>query len=282
MDWQNISILVVSPIGIFVHLIALVLLYEDKNIKEISKYHFVSLCLTEIGLTVGSVIDPLGMLFYINPLIKEILKLFGMASLSFMYMFIMFFITLDRLLAVYWNIKYDQHCTKRRTLVVLILVFVISIIFYLNILISNRMKPWNYGKFLMVYIYPVFQVWFLLTAVVTYIYIFVKVRQNRLARKKIEKQICRSNNTSNLKKYSRNNFNILVPGAVVLTFILFMTLPSVIYCTFDSLGGKMKVPYVIYVLGWIADPIIYIFSIKSLRKKLLSKIRKLSCRTGHV
>ena len=282
MDWQNISILVVSPIGIFVHLIALVLLFEDRKIKENSKYHFVSLCLTEIGLTVGSVIDPLGILFYINPLIKEILKLFGMTSLSFMYMFIMFFITLDRLLAVYWNIKYDQYCTKRRTLVLLIIVFVISIIFYLCILISNRMNPWDYGKFLMVYIYPIFQVWFLLTAFVTYIYIFMKVRENRLARKKIEKQINRSNNTSNVKRYSRNSFNILVPGAVVLTFILFMILPGVIYCVFDNLGSKIKVPYVIYVLGWIADPMIYIFTIKSLRKKLLSKIQKLSCRAGHI
>ena len=278
MDWQNISILLVSPIGIFVHVIALVLLYDDRKIKENSKYHFVSLCLTEIGLTVGSVIDPLGILFYINPLIKEILKLFGMTSLSIMYMSVMFFITLDRLLAVYLNIKYNQYCTEKRTLVVLIIVFVISIIFYLCILISNRMNPWDYGKFLMVYIYPIFQAWLLLTAFVTYLYIFVKVRENRLARKKIEKQISRSNDTSNFKKYSRSNFNILVPGAVLLTLILFMTLPTIIYCIFDSLGSKMKVPYVIYVLGWITDPMIYIFSIKSFRKKLLLKIQKLSCR----
>ena len=109
----------------------------------------------------------------------------------------MTFVTLDRLAAVKLNLKYPIYCKAKRAITGLILAFTVSFLLFVGLLLiiffvyknpnKSRLRKWN--MLLLVYLATPLQGIFLIITSITYIYIFKKLRKNRLALRKIIKQL---------------------------------------------------------------------------------------------
>ena len=106
----------------------------------------------------------------------------------------------------------------------------------------------------------------LILASFTYYTIFQKIKSNRAKRKEIRRVV--NDNTQ-----SQTIFRIFVPSFIILTYIFFNLIPSIILTIapyyFPGQGTiNMYIIILLYSLGWLSDPLVYIFSLKSVRMKL--------------
>ena len=197
---------------------------------------------------------------------------FGGFAGGLMYIFVMTIITVDRFAEIKFNLKYPPYCSTKRTVTILILAFIISCLFYvavLTIFIVNR-KKFDSGKLLICYFLPIFQAIFLVIAFITYSYIFKKLRKNSSALNKICNQLDQNSSQKGLRKKIQVKPKVIVPALIVLTFILLSILPNYIaiyyFATKFSHRVASKLFSSLYLFDWMADPIIYIFSVKSIRQ----------------
>ena len=265
------------PIVLCTHSLALALLKRDRNFRGSQKYLLVGLCWTEMVLSIQLMLR--GVKHYYQNIILDVEIFSGEMAGTLMYFFVMTFLTVDRLAAVKLNLKYPIYCKAKRTIAGLIITFTISFLLFAGFLVTflvyknpdkSRLQKWN--MFLLAYISTVLQGIFLIIASITYIYIFNKIRKNRLALRKITKQL-RKNSVKELQsKKTQTNPKLFVPSLIILTFILFSIFPN-----FMHLGYLNRSPWVrtffqwipvLFFLGWCVDPIIYIFSNSSVQKRI--------------
>ena len=103
-----------------------------------------------------------------------------------------------------------------------------------------------------------------------HIFIFLYYRQvltYRRNTKKLEKQLSR-NSKIVIRKQSNNRFKLFVPTLIIVTFLLFMIAPNTLrsFAALKLLDGDVsyKISYFLIPIGFIADPIIYIFSLMAI------------------
>lgn len=265
------------PIVLCIHSLALTLLKRDRNFTGSQKYILRGLCWTEIVLSTQMTLR--GIRGYYHNIILNVEILSGETAGTLMYFFVMTFLTLDRLAAVKLNLKYPIYCKAKRTIAGLIITFIISLLLFAGLLITffvyknpdkSRLKKWN--MFLFAYIVTVLQGIFLIITSITYFYIFKKLRKNRLALRKITKQLHKNSMRKLQSKKTQTNPKLFVPGLIILTFILFSIFPHFMYFGYSKMSHRVRTFFewipVLFSLGWCVDPIIYIFSNRSVQKKI--------------
>lgn len=272
MDSTSIIIAAISPFVILVHIFAIVLVIKEKLITENQKCLIVSLSIVEICLGLGG---------FIRNLDQDFLKIFVFTTPALMAMFIMILITLDRFLAVYLNIKYELYCTRRKTIVLLLAAFLVAISFFAYVFLKNVLNPWNYRRWLYLYVYPVFGFGFVIYACLVYLYIYKKIKKNKAQRKKMMHRFKSNTRVTVTQHFKKNKFKLFVPGLIILNFILFMVVPititMIIYVTNDDENIEIDhLPFVpaLYTVSLLIDPFIYLFHMKSTKricKRLLCK-----------
>ena len=114
---------------------------------------------------------------------------------------------------------------------------------------------------------------FLIIAFITYIYIFKKLHKNRLVSQKIIDELNKNPTQGRDSKKTQSNPKIFVPSFIILTFILFGIVPHYLYIGLSwsyTEGAEtfFQLIPVLYFIGWCLDPIIYIFSIKSIQQTI--------------
>ena len=118
---------------------------------------------------------------------------------------------------------------------------------------------------------------FIIIFICSYFYIIRQVLRHRRNTKKLEKQLSRNSRVVHHKQ-SNNLFKLFLPTSIIVTFLLFMIGPNILRLCFslellcDDVGYSIS--FVFISIGFIADPIIYIFSLKANR---LAFSRILSC-----
>lgn len=148
MPWFSIINLFLGSIVVALHLLSLVLLFNIKsgNMNCSQKYLLISLCLAEfcfgVSVILRSTFHFLGM---INVII--ILYIFELTPLFLVYLLIMIFITVDRLLEFRLNIKYPLYWSSKKTLVVLIIAFTVSISISICVITLKQFFAFEYRKF---------------------------------------------------------------------------------------------------------------------------------------
>lgn len=258
-------LLVISIFVIILHAFTLVLLVKIKapNLKGSQKYLMISLSIAEIALAASAAgLSMLKILDIDNDFFIDL----NYGLFWPMYMTIMILITIDRLLEFKLNIKYPIYWTPKKTVVTITAAFaVFTTVFCIFIL--NRLKSWNYpvNKIVSIYVYVPVQGFFLVLAGYTYCTIFLKLKKNERERKK------NAQNVNCIKK--KKTVKIFMPSFIILTFVLFSVIPGLItsikFHYFDNQGtGVLITIAVLFPFGWLFDPIIYIFSLKSVRKKI--------------
>ena len=195
-------------------------------------------------------------------------------TIGLMYLFVMTILTLDRFAEIKFTLKYPLHCNTIKIIALLILAFTISCLLYVGLfinLIINGNKP-DWDELLIVYFISLFQGIFLVIAFMTYFYIVKKLRKNQLALSKIRNQLDQSSSRKTVSRKKPRKPKIIVPSLIVLTFIFFSIFPhhkyTVLYHRsnqYRRTAASILFP-LLSLIGWVADHIIYVFSVKSIRQ----------------
>ena len=252
-----------------IHVIGLILLFshEDSNIHGTQKYLVVSLSLTEISfLTLSTTRSFVWFTDTSTKIAGELIEAYSIIVSSNMYYFTMFAITVDRFLKIILNIRYPLYWKAKNTKTFLLIFFSILNGLYISYLSLVLIFAWHkmplvMAKFYYSYIVPVFDITFVAVASGVCGYIFATIFKNRKADKRLRKQVTGS--TGNV-----SSTKIHVPFWIVLTFMLFWVLPDImmgINFTFQFPTEFYISNLILYRIGYMADPIIYIFNLKKVK-----------------
>ena len=258
---------IVCFLALLLHVIAVTLLCKLKSaaLKGSQKYLMICLCFTEIGLCVTFISNRIIFILHFQKhIISVIISIFQATVLGMMYAIVMIIITVDRFLEFQLTIKYTMFCTVRLTkIVVLFFIFLTSVVFSLVLVLFAR-SSWNYQKFLWLYVYVPGNIVFVVTASLIYFFIFKKLRKNRrdFERRRRDVNVC---------VQKKSTFKLFVPSFIIVTFVIFTVMPNLIL-VFSSMENIPKlfqyIWMILYPTGWILGPLIYIFSLKAVRKKI--------------
>ena len=270
MGWFLISYYVLVPVALFVQMLGLILLYQRKilprNPNQI--YILIALCHTENAFAVFSI-------SYTFQLFSTWVTTVVEKYLSILYYSYMILLTSDRFLVFYLNMKYPIYCTPGKLFKIIISVVVVPMALVLILALAIQFGLINVLKVSIItkYVYISVDTFYITIVIVTYAYIFVKFRRQKKLRSSV----------SFSRRKNQDHFNLKVPTLVMATFILFSVCPNFLVIFIrtspeEGLSIKSEIPHVMYILGWIADPLIYVCtqrtrlhpkSIKKALKKLV-------------
>ena len=247
------------------------------NLNGSQKYLLISLCLTELTLGIYSIL--ISSITFINiehtKTMEDILLIFLLTPLSLTYFLVMIFITLDRLLEFRLSIKYSLYWSPKKTLVALLVTFSISMSIFICIVILTRFYDFTskYEEVLLIQVLPVFGNFFIILAGCTYYQIYKKVKENRKKSKRIKRIYEVKNLSKQMDSNQKKRFQVFLPSIIIGTFILFSLVPYLIWiiqyhiCN-DCYKFLNSIIEILYSLGLLADPIVYIFSLKPIRMRI--------------
>lgn len=258
---------IVCFLALLLHFIAVTLLYKLKSaaLKGSQKYLMICLCFAEIGLCVTFISNRvIFILHFQKHIISAIVSIFQATVLGMMYAIVMIIITVDRFLEFQLTIKYTLFCTVKLTkIVVSFFIFLTTAVFSLVLVLFVK-SPWNYQNFLWIYVYVPGNIVFVVIASLIYFFIFKKLRTNirDFERRRREVNVC---------VQKKSTFKLFVPSFIIVTFVLFTVMPNLIL-VFSSTKNMPRlfqhIWMILYPIGWISDPLMYIFSLKVVRKKI--------------
>ena len=191
------------------------------------------------------------------------------------YILLMTFITLDRMFVIRLNIKYSLYWSPKKTFILIAVTLLFSAFTFICFLVVFLTKRVTFEKYIFLYIGTTLQLLYLIIVAITYYYIIKLLRKNRKERTKIKAQLkctcisAKSNENNNLLK---NRFYILYPSMIIASFILFMVLPTFIIGLVNEhiyplTNEASQTVRVLYPIGFIIDPLLYIFNLDVIRKR---------------
>ena len=270
MSWGFVGIVVTLDITvIIIHILAVTLLVRLKqnNVKGSQKILLIALCGTELIYALIDILDHTCYKLELDPK-TFVFFVLNSTTVTFMYIFIMTCIVVDRFFEIYLNIKYSVLWSSKKTRVVLLIGFMICCILFVPFIIMELRNRFITGDTLSRYIYPVIELVFIIIFSWSYFYIIRQVLRYRRNTKKLEKQLSKNNRVF-YHKQSNNRFKLFVPTLIIVTFLLFMIGPSILrlLVALKLLNADVgyRISFVLVPVGFIADPIIYIFSLTVMR-----------------
>ena len=250
MTWFLILEYVLCPVVLLIQMLGLILLYRRKQLSRNKNqiYILIALCHTESAFAILSTLY----MFQVAPLrVTTLLEKY----LSVLYYSFMILLTSDRFFVFYLSMKYPIYCTPRKLLKIIISVVVVPMVLILILAVAIQFELINYLNMSIItqYVYISVDTLYIMIVIVTYTYIFVQFRR----RKKLKR------NMSLARRKSQNHFNLKLPTLIIATFILFNVCPNFLgifnkNSPQDGLSIELVIPHLMYLLGWIADPLIYV------------------------
>ena len=263
----------VNVLVILIHPIVMWLLVRIKrnNAQGLQKYLFISLYMTELAYSMISMITVICKHFDV-PL--SVRKHFIIARTTFVfvtYFLIMNYITLDRFLVVRLSIKYPLYCSNKKLMCLLLASLMFSFAISAISSITWVFYQWDTITVFFVYIYPVLMAIYISCVLMTYGYIFRKLKRNWKAQRKLQRQIDKKNQP---KRSNKLRFKMYVPSLIILAFCFFVVVPILI-AIFDRVFYKLPFPFgntywVSFPVGFIVDAIIYVYNLQIVQKKFKS------------
>ena len=191
--------------------------------------------------------------------------------LLLLHAFLMYLITVDRFLEIYLNIKYNIVWSPKKTMFVILLALTLS---FLSLIPSYVIGLQKMIFFSNVYIFPILEAIFIITASVVYNYIIKKVLQYRRNNTRLRKQLQENHKGVHHTNF-KNPLKIFAPALIIVTFVLFMVGSNVVavFATFKKAKRDVKIiPFILLPAGFVAHAVIYIFNLISVRLSLRRKI----------
>ena len=138
MTWFLILDYVLCPVASFLLILVLIILYRRKQVSRNRNQIFVliGLCHTESAFAIFSI---LSMFQLLPPRLVIILEIY----LSILYYSFMIFLTSDRFLVFYLNMKYPLFCTQKRLLKIIFSVVAFPMILVLILALAIQFELIN-------------------------------------------------------------------------------------------------------------------------------------------
>ena len=266
MAWFLILQYILCPLALLVQVLGLILLYRRRQVSRNRNqiYILIGLCQTESALAIFNIL-------YMFELLPSRVIIIFEVYISILYYSFMILLTSDRFLVFYLNMKYPIYCTPKKFLKVVFAVVAVPMILFLILALAiqfEQIKLIN-TAIIMQYVYISVDTFYIFIVTITYTYIFIQFRR----RKK------RRSNMTLTKKKNQDHFNLTLPTLVIATFILFNVCPNfigifIITIPGDEFSMESEIPRVLYTLGWISDPLIYLCSIEPGHCPIFSRKRR--------
>ena len=193
----------------------------------------------------------------------------------------MIFMTLDRFFSIFLNIKYPLYWKHGHTVKLVIVLTLVNSALCLTIWLTRVRK-----RYIELWFYLPFDILFLITAIFTYTYIFVKMKQNQrikpTASLRQQEQSTTSSSNSNRANYQRSkkqSRQLLSVFLLVITFFMFAVMSD--FCWFYILVTDQKIEIwhvvtmsTLYSISNTCDFFIYTFSTKPIKKTLRRLLKR--------
>ncbi|XP_057311889.1 melanocyte-stimulating hormone receptor-like [Hydractinia symbiolongicarpus] len=257
-------------VALCLHGLAIFCLCKHKKQNKTQKVLLINVSATEIFILLLKACNlAMAMAMYeMQTITVRFAHLFSMISFylyilaNFLLLFAMFLIIVDRFLCIHLHVRYSYVVTKIRLMKVIIAAWIVSTIIGLPLLFLEDLEGEYYVTLL------VLNVVYIIMATVVYgiICLYLKRQRKRFqAKSKMEK-------VTNSKQF-------VVPFLIVITFIIFSSLPKCINVWLSIMNGKIEtinfsiLTQILLVCGFIVDPLIYVFFNKPLRDVALYYLR---------
>ena len=272
MDWISLTILILDFIVILIHILTLTLLttVKQNNVQGSQKILLIALCVTELTYAVVN-LGAFSFAFMEMKDVYEALLILIFPCLLLLHAFLMYLITVDRVLEIYLNIKYNIVWSPKKTMFVILLTLTLS---FLSLIPSYVIGLQKMIFFSNVYIFPILEAIFIIAASVVYNYIIKKVLQYRRNNTRLRKQLQENHKGVHHTNF-KNPLKIFAPALIIVTFVLFMvgSNAAAVFATFKKAKRDVKIiPFILLPAGFVADAVIYIFNLISVRLSLRRKI----------
>ena len=215
-----------------------------------------------------------GLFTYFESLgLAEIILCFTEIFITFNFYFIMILLTIDRFLVFYLKLKYSLYFSPSKVSKIILWLALLCLLTtaIFAILIPLETITWLQIYDVLYVLYLIFDVGYIFLTIGTYSFIFQVYRRHLKFKK-----------TSQISG-EKNRFKILIPTLIIATFILFNIIPNIINASYrheiQSFDKTIiQVALIIYRIGWLVDPLIYIFcsSCSDNFKKFKKKKRRIS------
>ena len=269
----QIFILVICVVNNFVHGVGMVLLKRVRYTRCSTQIHLIfSLSLSEFVVSTLEISKIVLMLKLGGQHISvTYISMFQLSGLSLLVNMMMIYITLDRLIHFFLNIRYQLIITNHRTVILCVSTWIVCAMYSIISCMLFQMEMLDFSA-LYIYQYPAVEVVFLIVACLTYCYIAHKY----CAHKRAHLQ-------------SRMKFKLYVPTLLVATYILLQVIPDIVYLFHVVLPKKdpsllfIVIIWSVYMFSLLSDGLIYIFIQKNVRKELFTLLREINCQlsNGH-
>ena len=272
--WWEIVNYTLSSCIIITHIVGLIFLKRSKYSSRHKNQVLIITSLSICELT-GTVLGiSYGLFTYFESLVlAEIILCFTEIFITFNFYFIMILLTIDRFLVFYLKLKYSLYFSPSKVWKIILWLALLCLLTtaIFAVLIPLQTITWLQIYDVLYVLYLIFDVGYIFLTIGTYSFIFQVYRRHLKFKK-----------TSQISG-KKNRFKILIPTLIIATFILFNIIPNIINASYrheiQSFDKTIiQVALIIYRIGWLVDPLIYIFcsSCSDNFKKFKKKKRRIS------
>ena len=265
MDWIYISVSCICTLSVIVNIAAISILSKNKSLRISPNQNIlaISLCITDLFLSVTTIIRCSTIIFNYRTLFRDFFVLLQVILFGSMYFFLMMLLTLDRYIAIKLNIKYSIYCAAGKLKTAVFMALILLTIAFSVIFTTHIYRKYDVERFCVIYINSTEEALFVFAVVITYSAIYKKYRENKRSLKRIRNQIRKSINLPPVRHISASRFNIYTPTLIIVTFCIFTILPQIfrrILLLWNDAPEILHLGIAFYPFGWCSDPLIYMFS----------------------
>ncbi len=190
------------------------------------------------------------------------------------YYFSMYLLTVDRLLAVKFLLKYRVLVTKRRLVWTILGAWLLSLVIGVPFFLEDA-----WFDFFKAYMWIIIDVCFVVLCFFTYGLVCYK---NLAARRRFDHDQQEMNSSRRRRlMLQRSRKLIKMVALIIISYLIFILIPDVIFKSYSLDAGGDGVAYeslaLLWSVGMMSDPLIYIFLQEDLRLFLKRKV----CRTSN-
>lgn len=252
-------------IAIILHVIAInFLLHFRTNFlcSHNQRICLLNMCFTELLLSIIGIIGKL--LFVLGyRYAAEWVIIWQDGFLNVWYILIMVFLTFDRLLTVHFHLRYEVYWSTRKTKVSLITICIMSMQVNLILLLIPGNTLDDKFHIIISYVWPVLDGIFVLVALVTYIYLYIRLERNKMDQLNQLKSLRNNARRKSSACFKKVKKGFYLPTFLILSFVLTWMVPDLIltyyYSNHKPIEEYMHLAVsLVYPIALILDAVLYI------------------------
>lgn len=280
----NIILMVLNVANVLCHSIGINLLNQLKRngVESVQNIYVKNLSIAELFLNTVVLLDRFSKIFPRNPAVAYIISkvhyyllILVFTGIALVYYFMMFYLTLDKLFEVYLNLRYAVYWNERKAGRLVKTTWLFGLVTSLSISIAHAYNGFCFEFNFSMYVYPLLNISFILTAVTVYCYLFHVYKETRNI-----PIVQGSGHVTKPKLYDVfRGSTFYIPVCLILSFLVLFVIPSLVFGVYGITKGKLSQTMVVGL--WICeatstlvDAFIYVFMMKA--------VRKLFCQMFHI